>query len=381
MTGELASYAQQKNQTRGREHIEEQSNIYSEWSIDITKILSSRAWDLLRAKSVWDHPRVGISWMYVATTAAFFAKQVARALRCNEELSEACTLVLNLGRAPCAYEGSRGLSWILQPHGGYDPYAQALRVVEKLEVIHSDYNGLNLSWETREILFFASKKHSNFINPVVGFSATQPSLEASIAMQCVRITLVLTAIVHALNNGILTAENFRSFAVWQAIEEPLFKQYKRLEERRRVAVVIGHLRDILLEDLIQNSLQQLKSNQPSSSDAVRRSNKKFITHSPQMHNTISELEDLLNASLNHNEQRLTGRQRRLACIHSLWELLQRNTTLLDPNAQLRLRKEPPPIVVCDFICSLTDAEFSNLIQQFFIENEPLTPIQQSFFIK
>ena len=72
------------------------------------------------------------------------ARTIARALRLNEDLTEAIALGHDLGHTPFGHAGERALNQ-LSPHG-FRHYQQSLRVVDRLE---RRFTGLNLTWEVR----------------------------------------------------------------------------------------------------------------------------------------------------------------------------------------------------------------------------------------
>ncbi len=72
------------------------------------------------------------------------ARTIARALRLNEDLTEAIALAHDLGHTPFGHAGERALSDL--SGGRFRHYRQSLRMVDRLE---KDGEGLNLSWEVR----------------------------------------------------------------------------------------------------------------------------------------------------------------------------------------------------------------------------------------
>ena len=72
------------------------------------------------------------------------ARTMARALRLNEDLTEAAALGHDLGHTPFGHAGERALSRVVT--GGFRHYEQSLRVVDRLE---NDGAGLNLCYEVR----------------------------------------------------------------------------------------------------------------------------------------------------------------------------------------------------------------------------------------
>lgn len=75
---------------------------------------------------------------------ARIARTMARALRLNEDLTEAAALAHDLGHTPFGHAGERALSRMVE--GGFRHYEQSLRVIDRLE---NDGAGLNLCYEVR----------------------------------------------------------------------------------------------------------------------------------------------------------------------------------------------------------------------------------------
>ena len=75
---------------------------------------------------------------------AQIARTIARALRLNEDLTEAISLAHDLGHTPFGHAGESALDKLCPE--GFRHYMQSLRVVDKLE---KDGRGLNLTWEVR----------------------------------------------------------------------------------------------------------------------------------------------------------------------------------------------------------------------------------------
>ena len=76
---------------------------------------------------------------------AQIARTIARAMRLNEDLTEAIALGHDLGHTPFGHAGERALNEVCP--GGYKHFLQSVRVVEKLE---NSGRGLNLCWEVRD---------------------------------------------------------------------------------------------------------------------------------------------------------------------------------------------------------------------------------------
>ena len=140
----LSSYAVLSSESKGRVHDERKCDIRTDFQRDIDRIIYSRAFRRLKYKTQFflapygDHYRTRLTHTLEVTQ---IARTIARALRLNEDLTEAIALGHDLGHAPFGHAGERALDDIC-PHG-FKHDKQSLRVVEKLE----KNRGLNLTWE------------------------------------------------------------------------------------------------------------------------------------------------------------------------------------------------------------------------------------------
>ena len=155
----LAPFAARSSVTRGREHPEASHGYRTEYQRDRERIIHSRAFRRLEYKTQvfinheGDHYRTRLTH---TMEVAQIARAVSRALRLNEDLSESIALAHDLGHTPFGHVGERELNRLLKDYGGFEHNRQSLRVVEILEKRYSDFNGLNLTWETREEIGRAS---------------------------------------------------------------------------------------------------------------------------------------------------------------------------------------------------------------------------------
>jgi dGTPase len=182
--------------SRGRALPEEPCPIRTDFQRDRDRILHAKSFRRLKHKTQvflspqGDHYRTRLTH---TLEVAQIARTIARALRLNEDLTEAIALGHDLGHTPFGHAGEKSLSGILP--GGFSHVEQSVRVVEILEC---DGRGLNL---TREVID-GIRSHSKGIGPIVAPAAT---LEA----QAVRISDLIAYINHdiddALRAGVITA--------------------------------------------------------------------------------------------------------------------------------------------------------------------------------
>src|SRR3989441_8436528 len=155
----LAPYAQFSAETRGRKYKEDPPEWRTHYQRDRDRVIHSRAFRRLEYKTqvflngTGDHLRTRLTH---TMEVAGVARNIARALKLNEDLTETIALAHDLGHSPFGHKGETVLNQLMKRHGGFEHNRQSLRVVELLEQKYPVFPGLNLTWETREGLI----KHS-----------------------------------------------------------------------------------------------------------------------------------------------------------------------------------------------------------------------------
>src|SRR6266511_5790944 len=149
----LACYAQFSADTRGRVYSEPPPEWRTQFQRDRDRVIHSRAFRRLEYKTqvflngTGDHLRTRLTH---TMEVAAVARNIARALKLNEDLTETIALAHDLGHSPFGHKGEEALNKLMKPHGGFEHNQQSLRVVELLEQKYPRFAGLNLSWEVRE---------------------------------------------------------------------------------------------------------------------------------------------------------------------------------------------------------------------------------------
>src|SRR5712671_4827645 len=149
----LAGYAQFSADTRGRNYPEAPPEWRTEYQRDRDRVIHSRAFRRLEYKTqvflngTGDHLRTRLTH---TMEVAAISRNISRALRLNEDLTETIALAHDLGHSPFGHKGEGALNQLMKAHGGFEHNCQSLRVVELLEQKYPSFPGLNLTWEARE---------------------------------------------------------------------------------------------------------------------------------------------------------------------------------------------------------------------------------------
>ncbi len=144
----LSPYAFLTSQTRGRDRDYRPSEVRTEFQRDRDRIVHSQSFRRLMHKTqvflapAGDHYRTRLTHTLEVSQ---IARIIARALRLNEDLTEAVALGHDLGHTPFGHAGEEAMQDLYSPD--FTHYKQSLRVVEQLE---NNGKGLNLTWEVRD---------------------------------------------------------------------------------------------------------------------------------------------------------------------------------------------------------------------------------------
>lgn len=151
----LSSFATLSSNTKGRTKAEEPCELRTDFQRDRDRIIHSKAFRRLKHKTQVfispesDHYRTRLTHTLEVSQ---IARTISRALRLNEDLTEAIALGHDLGHTPFGHAGERALNDIWDED--FTHYEQSVRVCERLE---NDGNGLNLTFEVLDGILHHTK--------------------------------------------------------------------------------------------------------------------------------------------------------------------------------------------------------------------------------
>jgi dGTPase len=190
----LSPHAQLSRETKGRLHEEEECDLRPAFQRDRDRIIHSKSFRRLKHKTqvflspTGDHYRTRLTHTLEVSQ---IARTISKALRLNEDLTEAIALGHDLGHTPFGHAGEEALDSIA-PDGFSHP-AQSLRVVDLLE---REGRGLNLTFEVRDGIV----KHSKAKGAVIPSDPKEKA--ATIEGQVVRVADIIAYVNHDLDDAI-----------------------------------------------------------------------------------------------------------------------------------------------------------------------------------
>jgi dGTPase len=203
----LSPHAILSSQTQGRAKPEPPDPVRTEFQRDRDRILHSKAFRRLKHKTQVfidpeeDHYRTRLTH---TLEVAQIARTLARALRLNEDLTEAIALAHDLGHTPFGHGGETALDEVLReyvPDDEFRHYDQSLRVVDVLE---KHGQGLNLTWEVRDGILGHSKGGKDL--GIVSGDHLPSSLEGMCVRIADRIAYINHDIEDSIRAGVLTLD-------------------------------------------------------------------------------------------------------------------------------------------------------------------------------
>jgi dGTPase len=376
----LAPYAAHFNQSRGRVVAEPDAPSRSAFARDRDRIIHSSAFRRLKHKTQvfvfheGDHYRTRLTH---SIEVAQVARSIARALRLDEDLTEALALAHDLGHTPFGHAGERELDKLMKPYGGFDHNAQSLRIVTKLERRYAAFDGLNLTWETLEGLV----KHNGPLVDVEGHALghyaekglpaaiieyaevhdLKLSSYASAEAQVAAVSDDIAYNAHDVDDG-LRAKLFNIIDLGdiplagQALGEVL-TAYPDLDNNRVIHETVRRLISAMVADVLAEGHRNITKSHVKTSDAVRELGKPLIQFSAQMRENNKVLQSFLSLKMYRHGRVLEIMERAQRVIRDLFDAYMNDEKLLPSDW-----REDHPISdqsryarqVCDFIAGMTD---------------------------
>ncbi|TFW30741.1 deoxyguanosinetriphosphate triphosphohydrolase [Massilia horti] len=356
----LAPYAAHSAKSRGRRHAEPGPGSRSEYQRDRDRIIHSTAFRRLEYKTQVFLNHEGDLFRTRLTHSievAQIGRTLARRLRLNEDLVEATALAHDLGHTPFGHVGQDVLNECMKDYGGFEHNLQSLRVVDALEEHYGAFDGLNLTFETREgILKHCSLANARQLGELGErfINRTQPSLEAQLTNLADEIAYNNHDIDDGLRSGLLTMDQMAEVELFARHRHAVEAQYPGLPGRRALYETIRLMITAMTADLVETSAAQLADAAPGSIDDVRAA-PPLIRFSAQMRAETTQLKRFLYANLYRHYQVNRMRVKASRMVRELFDAFMDDTQLLPPD----YRAEAGDTVkqarkIADYIAGMTD---------------------------
>jgi dGTPase len=311
-----------------------------------------------------DHYRTRITH---SIEVAQIARSIAKYLNLNDDLTETLSLAHDLGHTPFGHAGEESLNECMGSYGGFDHNLQTLRIIMFLENKYLKFKGLNLTLETLDGLL----KHNG---PIIDLSRIKkliglknfnnkisfnkyPSLEAQISA----ISDDIAYNNHDIQDGIKA----KMFNLNELIEISFFRNiynsHKRyIKENNKEILIYQIIRDsidLMVKDLISNTINNLNKNKIKSLNEVYEINKPIVSFSNKFLLIEKDIRFFLRKKMYNNKKVLLKNNEGKSIIKDLFILIKKNPNKFLSKDQLKIDKHR---AIADFISGMTDRFAINL---------------------
>lgn len=315
----LSPYAALSAESAGRAHAISDDELRTCYQRDRDRIIHCKSFRRLKYKTqvflspMGDHYRTRLTH---TLEVAQVARTLARALRLNEDLTEAIALGHDLGHTPFGHIGETTLNKLMP--GGFKHNVQSLRMAERLE---NNGKGLNLCKETLDGI----RNHSGADDPM--------TLEGWCVRRADRIAYINHDIDDAIRGGIL----------------------KPFEIPRRCLSVLGQTHgeriNTMIWDIINTSMD-----------------KPIVAMSDEVREASDELRDFLFAYVYHDDWRKKEEARCDYIVTALFNHYLAHPEQLPGEYLEIVYTEGPERAACDFVGCMTDRYAIDQFTALFVPN-------------
>lgn len=375
-----ASFASDHLTARGRRVLEEESAFRSCFQRDRDRIIHSSAFRRLKHKTQVFVEHEG-DYYRTRLTHSIEVAQVARtisgALGLNQEITEAIALAHDLGHTPFGHTGEDALHALMQPYGGFDHNAQAVKIVTSLERHYAEFDGLNLTWECLEGI----AKHNG---PVVGeipFALaeyneihdleleTHASAEAQVAALADDIAYNNHDLHDGLRAGLFTEADIEQLPIVDQAFAKVDQAYPGLSQNRRRHEALRRVFGVMVGDVIDTSRDLIANSGVKSVQDVRHNGAPVIAFSDDVLEQLNVIRKFLFTRMYRAPSVMEKRAQVTRVVEALFPLFMERTDLLPANWQDDIRQLPDETAIArkvsDYIAGMTDryalTEFERLL--------------------
>ena len=379
----LAVYACDPAASRGRRFAQDPAPTRSEYQRDRDRIVHSTAFRRLVYKTQVFLNHEGDlfrSRLTHSLEVAQLSRSIARSLNLNEDLVEAIALAHDLGHTAFGHAGQDALNECLKQHdpqsSGFEHNLQSLRVIDSLEQRYPDFNGLNLTFETREgILKHCSARNARRIETRepggvaqrhVTLSAgnnlwQQPSLESQLANLADEIAYNAHDIDDGVRSGLLSLDQLQDVPLFALHTQKALLQYPGLTGRRLLFEVIRLMLSAQVYDVTDATARALADAQPPDVDAVRQQ-PALVCFTPDMAVQSAAMKRFLFHNLYRHPQVVEKMQHAQQVVRNLFAAYMADPQYLPQTQTSRLERPgscvtgsvKPERFVADYIAGMTD---------------------------
>lgn len=355
----LAPYAMRNSASRGRRYPEDAHPYRLDFQRDRDRIIHTTAFRRLEYKtqvfvySEGDHYRNRLTH---SIEVAQIGRTLARALGCNEDLTEAICLAHDLGHPPFGHVGEETLNRLMAEHGGFDHQRQTYRILTEIERRYPDHPGLNLTYEVLEGVV----KHDTDYD-VVDARDYHPeergTLECQLSNLADEIAYNTSDLDDGLRSRLLDPEQVKSLAIAQRTLDSLgLSQDADLRSDLVRYRFIRRLIGLEVSDVIAATSRRLEEFAIDSVESLRKAAENVACYSPALAAENQELKQYLFQHFYRHHRVVRMAVKAARTLTQLFEAYINEPRQLPGEIQRRAVSSPEGLyrVVCDYLAGMTD---------------------------
>jgi dGTPase len=357
----LAPYAMDVRQTRGRRYPEAQHPYRNDYARDRDRIIHSRAFRRLEAKTqvfttrFSDHFRNRLTH---TLEVAQIARTVAGALGLNTDLVEALALAHDIGHPPFGHAGESRLNALMREHGEYFEHnLQALHIVEQFEQRYLDFPGLNLTFEVREGIVKHSRDYEAAEFPELSeyLLDQKPPLEAQLVDLVDEIAYNTADLDDGFEARLVNLDQVReAVPAFDSAYAEVERKYPNGRRKLKFNEALKRVLNLLATDLIENTRRNVTERGVQTVEDVRRQPLRLAGFSSELAKQNGALKRFLNANLYSHASIAEERDRSVAALEALFRLFMEHPERMPAQYAEAAEQEARHRVVCDYIAGMTD---------------------------
>jgi len=357
----LAPYAMDVRQTRGRRYPEPPHPYRDDYARDRDRVVHSRAFRRLEAKTqvfttrYSDHFRNRLTH---TLEVAQIARTVAGALGLNTDLVEALALVHDIGHPPFGHAGERQLDLRMREHGDrFNHNLHALYTVEQFEQRYLDFPGLNLTFEVREGIIKHSRDYSASEFPELAeyLLDQRPPLESQLIDLVDEIAYNTADLDDGFEARLLQLDDLASAVpLFAEVYDEVDRRYPSGRKKLKFNEALKRVLDALATDLIEHTRSEVTRAGVASVEDIRRHPKRLANFSAEIAAQDMALKKFLRSHLYDSPAITEDRERSVAALDELFLFYLQHPDKMPAAYAEQARHEPPHRVVCEYIAGMTD---------------------------
>src|SRR6202042_2658826 len=296
----LADYAVRVEDSLGRRHPEPRHPYRNDFQRDRDRIVHSRAFRRLEAKTQVFTRRYSDHFRNRLTHTIEVA-QISRTIACelglNTDLAEALALVHDLGHPPFGHSGEKALDTAMRHHGfSFDHNLHALRIVEDFELRYAAFRGLNLTFEVREGIIkhshdYAAKDHPELAEYLLD---QRPPLEAQLIDLTDEIAYNSADLDDGYEAHLLSLDEIREgVPVFDRFYREVAQIYPNVAEKLQFNETVKRILNRMVDDLITHTRARIREAEIGALTNVRLHADRLAAFSPTVDADRKQTKDFL----------------------------------------------------------------------------------------